>query len=677
MFFDNSKTQWKDASFMLIIGKSSYSSVYEMMPDTVADRWYVALPSSGWSDAEYMAVIAGNTVWNKGNWGPDNLKNASHYTATYTAGLTTTAAQGYIFTPQTADNGCTIKLKWLGDDYNSYLSRTFTTEEKNRCYAIDPENETVTFIFSTSSKRFNISKSDIKRVFVYGSITAWDQELEEYRLNRYSDDGCFYRTFPFSMIERLGNSGQPEFIFKVLKTDGSSYSAKHNSSWGENFDKRYLFISNGENMVVAMPGDDIDEIYDRCRYAKYVKPLSEFDLTDMADQLRLSNFRRVPATTRLFRSYHPYDPSREQYDTEPMRLNYIVEAATRMGIAGDIALSGDESKHAGESYSCAGKTYTITIPDYYKPIIANDQVLYVGTRNGHTPDFNHALYRSDEARFAEWIKEVVEWVNDDAHMGPYQIHCAIGADRTGAFSEVIAAICGATWPEIAYDYEATSEMRIQEYRHRNAIRYCLKHLCGVDPATDSSFNEAVRRHFIDGGYLTEAQLDTFRSKMNILELPTCYDKDVYCDITIRAYSPEGAPRIWWWNGGEIARSAAYHCYTYSARPHMKPIEGKDGWYSYTIPTVEVQTGVCYQLTAPGMAPTHGSTAAAPATSESMKTYSDECRRISDFSLMDCPDTPTALHPERMRQMPTKRLVDGQLVIFDGKHVYNAQGAQIR
>ena len=57
-------------------------------------------------------------------------------------------------------------------------------------------------------------------------------------------------------------------------------------------------------------------------------------------------------------------------------------------------------------------------------------------------------------------------------------------------------------------------MHVNEYRHRNCIRYCLRHMCGIDPATDPSFNEAVKQHFIDGGWLTAAQIDALKHKLN-------------------------------------------------------------------------------------------------------------------------------------------------------------------
>ncbi len=528
MFFDNSQTKWNDGSIMLIIGKSTYSSVYSMTEDpTTADRWMCSLPSSGWSDAEYMAVISATKQWNPGNFGPSNLVNASHYSAAYTAGLSSSSGQGYLLAPQSTENNCVLKLTSLGSGFSGI---TFTDTEKNNCYKIDTEKQQITFIFSTSSKRFNTPASDISKVYVYGSISAWDKTNEAYNLSGYSDDGCFYRTMPFSAVERVGNSGQPEFLFHVFKKDGSDYTVRSHSSWQGGIDNRLVFINNGENMVVAMPGDDMDEIYQRCQYAKYVKPLSEWNLTDSMEQARISNFRRVPGTKHLYRSYHPYDPSREKFDTEVKRLYYVQRFAEQFGIRNDIALSGNASSHAGQTYTCAGQTYTISIPNYYQPIIASNNVLYVGTRNGHTPDFNNVIYRSNEERFAQWIQEVVEFIIDDAHPGPFEIHCAIGADRTGAFSETIGALCDATWSDLSKDYFRTSEMRIQEYRHPNTMRYCLRHMCGVDPATDPSFNEAVKQHFIQGGWLRPSQIDSLKQKLN-----KTYELTYYVTV------PEGTP----------------------------------------------------------------------------------------------------------------------------------------
>lgn len=509
IYFDNSQTQWNDGSIMLIIGKSTYSSVYPMMSDpNTTDRWMCDLPTSGWSDAEYMAVISGSKSWKSGNFGPDNLVNAKHYSAAYTAGLSSTAGQGFLFTPQSTENGCTLKLSYLGTGYDGI---TFSATEKNNCYKIDETNKQITFIFSTSSKRFNISKSEISKVYVYGSLSVWDKTDEGYRLTNYSSDGCFYRTMSFTEAERVGNCGQVEFLFHVVKADGSDYDVRSHSSWEGGIDSRLVFDNK---MLVAMPGDDLDEIAQRWAYAKYVKPLSEWNLTDSMEQARISNFRRVPGTRHLYRSYHPFDPSRPQYDTEVQRLNYVRHFAEQFGIQSDIALSGDMTANAGKTYSCGGKEYTITIPEYYQSIIAKNNVLYVGTQNGHTPSYNHSLYYSNEERFAEWIKETVEFIIDDAHPVPFQIHCALGADRTGVFSATIAALCDANWEDISYDYYRTSELRVEEYRHPNTIRYSLRHMCGTDPATDNTFNDAIKQHFIQGGWLTANQIAALKAKLN-------------------------------------------------------------------------------------------------------------------------------------------------------------------
>ncbi len=508
IYFDNSLTQWNDEHIMLLVGKDNYTAVYEFTQN--GSEIYCTLPS-GWSDATYMAVIGASDTWGTGNFGPDNRKVAPHYTGRYTAGLTSSAGQWYKLTPSGKENNSTLSLTWLGDN-NPQI--TFSSEDKNHCYTMNAKESSVTFLYSTSDKRFNRSRSSIREVYVCGSFTEWNMTKTGYRMNNYSDDGCFFLTLPFDSLAKIGNSGQPEFCFHVHLSDDGWSTEHHNASWGANFDKRYLFIANGENMVVAMPCDDIDEIYSRCEYAQYVPSLSQWDLTDVNKQLQLANFRCVPGTKYLYRSYHPFDPSHQQYDTEERRLYYVAKAAANVGIQCDIALSGDKTLNAGKTYSCGGKTYTITIPEYYKSIIANKNVLYVGTKNGHTPEYNDAIYHSDSPRFAEWIQEVVEFILDDKHPVPFEIHCAIGADRTGAFCATIAALCDAPWEDVAHDYESTSQMRIQEYRHRNTIRYCIRHLCGVDPATDANYNEAVKQHFIQGGYLTADQIADLKAKLN-------------------------------------------------------------------------------------------------------------------------------------------------------------------
>ena len=52
-------------------------------------------------------------------------------------------------------------------------------------------------------------------------------------------------------------------------------------------------------------------------------------------------------------------------------------------------------------------------------------------------------------------------------------------------------------------------------------------MCGVDPATDPTFNEAVKQHFIKGGWLTAAQIAALKAKLNKVDTtPTALDEQM-------------------------------------------------------------------------------------------------------------------------------------------------------
>ena len=106
MYFDNRNTQWSDGHISLLIGKSSYTSVYEMEAIPGTTLYKCSLPSSGWGDAEYMTIVSTTVSWDSGKWGPDNRTNAEHYTNTYTDGHSGNAS--YIITPSSNSNDCSI-----------------------------------------------------------------------------------------------------------------------------------------------------------------------------------------------------------------------------------------------------------------------------------------------------------------------------------------------------------------------------------------------------------------------------------------------------------------------------------------------------------------------------------------------------------------------------------------
>ena len=127
IYFHN-KGGWSDSGKMLFIGKSSYSSVYTMSAVTGnSSLWVVKLSKAGWSDATYMAVAGGSSVWGSGSWGPSNRTNATHYTNTYTSGLDASNNQRYILIPASSSNNANLSLTYLGTGEPNY---TITVKAK-------------------------------------------------------------------------------------------------------------------------------------------------------------------------------------------------------------------------------------------------------------------------------------------------------------------------------------------------------------------------------------------------------------------------------------------------------------------------------------------------------------------------------------------------------------------
>jgi len=548
VFFDNSQAGWTDDCIYLVAGNATASKTVLMLPD--ADGTLSCPMPYIKDEITYLAVI-GNSHFSGGTWGSANIANANHYSEAYTAGLHSSPADGWTIRPTSAANGCALEITRLEGNYEP----AFTAQEKGNGYRLNDALRQITFIFSTARDAFVVSPLNVQKVYVYGSISNWSQTDEDYILHGFAD-GCFYMTMPYSMIERTGNGGQPEYLFNVYRTNGNSYvtqswsTADGTHSSTAVCEPHLTFCSNGYKNIVAWNDDDPADLLQRKTTALYIRKLVEFDLTDSIDQEKVSNFRRVPGTKHLYRSYHPYHSSRSQYDTEHARIMWVDSLATKVGIKCDLALSGsNEAEDGVGSYTVSGVTYTTTIPAYYRTIIDSARVLYVGTQNGHTPSYDQALYYTDQERFAQWMQELIRFVDDDAHPAPFQLHCALGADRTGIFSAVLAALCGASWDDIAADYMRTSDMQISEYRHSNQARYALYKLTGFDPmilnsgegAAASTYTattfadkkaasaaytggsmlfrypaegtalptlqQAVADHFIRGGYLTQEEID--------------------------------------------------------------------------------------------------------------------------------------------------------------------------
>ncbi len=374
-----------------------------------------------------------------------------------------------------------------------------TNEDRCKCFIDDPENRQVTFIFDPVTWSYT---GDIYTAYVRGSFTGWNNY--EYCRMLYDPEGFYYLTLSYEQVKIPGNSGQPEFKFYI-----NGYYPDGDKSF---VPEGYIFMNDDRNHIVVFSDDDFERIKENSRIAGILRPLSDFDLTTEAGQQEISNFRRVPGTRLLYRCYHPFKASRPNYPTEWPRLQYVKELSERYAVKSDIVLSGDETGSL-ETYIINGQSHTETIPAYYQSIINHNSVLYVG-KNNTTPSYNAVYYSPETSMFGNWIKEVGEFIADDNNRAPFSIHCRLGTDRTGVFCAVLAAICGATWPEIADDYQLTARMGIKEFRDYHLLQYSLQKMLGVENINDvENLQETVINYFVSNNYLTPELVTAIQDKL--------------------------------------------------------------------------------------------------------------------------------------------------------------------
>ncbi|OHD34539.1 MAG: hypothetical protein A2086_09520, partial [Spirochaetes bacterium GWD1_27_9] len=378
------------------------------------------------------------------------------------------------------------------------------------CFSLDTTNDKVTFIFNETTWAADLAAKNITTITaveVRGSFNGWPKTsgTTEYPMTKDSSSGIWTVTKSYADIKRPGNSGQPEFKFVVNKStwmDGTRPFAPEG----------YIFRTSDNNHIIVFSTDNIETIKANSIDASTVKEITSFDLTTTAGQQQLANFRQVPGGTKLFRSYHPFKLSKTTFNTEDDRVNYVVKLAEANSIASVICLSNNETASLS-TYTMPDKTsYTETIPTYLQTIITNGNILYVGLDINKIPSYNDVYYASNGAVFGGWIKETVQWIN--THPAPFQIHCRLGTDRTGVFCAILAALQGASWTEIYTDYQSSNNMGIKEFRDYHLLKYSLENMLGVsDISTVANLKETMANYFINGGYLTQTDIDNMINKL--------------------------------------------------------------------------------------------------------------------------------------------------------------------
>lgn len=362
---------------------------------------------------------------------------------------------------------------------NSDVPAQLNDTDRKRGYQFTGAENSIVFIFDELTQ----NRPSATEVSVRGSFNAWAGS-DSWRLTKSAIQGLWVLKKPINEVNIPGNSGQPEFRFVV---DGDAWLAPVSDEPG------YQFLNN---CIIVWPGDDIRRIVERETIANTEKKLADFNLASDHDQHTLANFRRVPGTGKLFRSYHPFKKSYANLDTEAARIGMVTELMKRNAIQSIICLSGDEAPVGDE-----------VISGYQQNIIDDHHQCFFNTT------YQTVYYQSNGPEFATLIKKSVEFMIDPYHKAPFLVHCRLGTDRTGMVAAIIAALCGASWDEIRADYEKSNHLGIKEFRDDKLIQYAVEHMLDKKIDNRSDLQTEITKYFIDGGWLTGDQINILRTKL--------------------------------------------------------------------------------------------------------------------------------------------------------------------
>ena len=375
------------------------------------------------------------------------------------------------------------------------LSDTVTA----RTFALSSDASQVIFVFDAASQSDALDaqgitdSSTITAVEVRGSFNGWSSSNALPMTASQTDSGVWFLAANADDLAKPGNSGHPEYKF-VVTVDGTAHWLDLSSTSPDG----YHFLGNH---ILVGDNDDLDTIIANEAQANAIKTMADFDLTTTEGQQTLANFRRAADGLQLFRSYHPYKQSRPALETEAPRLAYVNSLMAANHIGSVITLSGDETTSLDSSLG-------ESISDYMQAIIDQGNNLTLDI------DYNLVYYKSDSSEFGQAIQTIVSFIDDDAHPGPYMVHCRLGTDRTGVITAMLSGLAGTDWKTIAADYQLTNNMGIGEFRDYGLLEYSLRHMLGVDPATaDLDLQAALTEYFVSNGYLTEAQISTLQQKL--------------------------------------------------------------------------------------------------------------------------------------------------------------------
>ena len=365
-------------------------------------------------------------------------------------------------------------------------------EEFLKCFKDEPEKKRFVILFS--EKLYQKKVDSLKACFNSG-INDHDGNYSGEHINLFYDERGFWFCYAeYKNLSSVNQSGQPSYNFKVngkmisppdFVPDGYVYQKFNESSPGKKF------------LVLIYSFQDEKKITSLLSKAKSVKKLSDFDLSAKDGQMQISNFRKLPGTNHLFRSFHPYkDDKKNISDTSEKRLQVLWSLCEENKISCDINLSDD---------SLQSPTYRM--PSFYEKIIENKKILYITQLS-----YSVCYEKPDSFVFAEGIKKIVEFIN--LNSGNFLIHCAIGTDRTGVVSAVLSLLCGSSWSSVEKDYCSSINMGLLEYRGPGCIRKSIQTLLSLSEFDEKlDFKKLLKEYFVKSGVLSESQIDEFIKKV--------------------------------------------------------------------------------------------------------------------------------------------------------------------
>ena len=221
-----------------------------------------------------------------------------------------------------------------------------STADKKRCYSEDTNAKTITFLYCLDSGFWS---GTVNSCYVRGSFNGW-KSVDKCQLTYDAESNCWAVTLPYDYVSQPGNSGQPEYKFYV----NGSY--KDAPSW---LTTGYKFKNGSNNQIVVFATDDFEQIQKNSDEANVVRTLASYNLDNEEDREIIANFRCVPGTKNLYRSYHPYkatDHKNNGNATEYERLRCLKHLAAANGIRSDICLSENEEKSL-TTYTCNSVKY--------------------------------------------------------------------------------------------------------------------------------------------------------------------------------------------------------------------------------------------------------------------------------------------------------------------------------